>query len=267
MVDITKHETSDIIESQVSRIVNFLDNLGLPSENIIAKNDEREIIGNNLTHYIQKLPANVKRNARYLSKFVVGAGFGLFDYALNSVWNEVVMSLRQKAIAYGIDIFFDAAIGGKLRDSYNKEEDLVGLKDSVLLDTSKKLELISETTHKKLFHILEMRNDIGISHPTNYLINAYELLGWLQTCVQDVLNDKPSESAIQVKAFIDNLKQYNTIIDDQTLKTIALQIKSLASYHCANILRTLFGIYVSPNSNAMLKKNISLLAPIVWGGK
>jgi hypothetical protein len=57
-------------------------------------------------------------------------------------------------------------------------------------------------------HILDMRNDIGISHPTNYTINAFELLGWLQTCIQDVLNDRPTEAALQVQAFIQNLKTY-----------------------------------------------------------
>ena len=55
-----------------------------------------------------------------------------------------------------------------------------------------------------------MRNDIGISHPTNYTINAFELLGWLQTCIQDVLNDKPTEAALQVQAFIQNLKSYTS---------------------------------------------------------
>jgi hypothetical protein len=144
--------------------------------------------------YIESLPVDVKREARYLSKFVVGAGIGLFDYSLNAIWNEVVLDLRKKAIAYGIDIFFDSAVGGKARDFYKTEEDLASLKDSVLLDTCRKLELIANTTYKKLKHILEMRNDIGISHPTNYSINAFELLGWLQTCVQDVLNDKPTEA-------------------------------------------------------------------------
>ncbi|ACB95131.1 hypothetical protein Bind_1498 [Beijerinckia indica subsp. indica ATCC 9039] len=37
------------------------------------------------------------------------------------------------------------------------------LKDAVLLDTCRKLKLISDTTYKKLKHILDMRNDIGIS--------------------------------------------------------------------------------------------------------
>ena len=50
--------------------------------------------------YLESLPAEVKSDAKYLSEFVVGAGFGLFDYALDSVWNEVVLTLHPKAEMY-----------------------------------------------------------------------------------------------------------------------------------------------------------------------
>ncbi len=264
MSDIQKYEGGELIERQVQKITEFLDTIGLPSDNIIAELDEREIIGQNLPQYIYNLPDEIKRDARYLSKFVVGAGFGLFDYALNSVWNEVVLSLRQKAITYGLEIFFDKAVGGNLRAAYKNENDLAGLKDNVMLNTCKKLELISETTYKKLAHILDMRNDIGISHPTNYTINAYELLGWLQTSVKDVISDKPSEAAIQVKAFIDNLKERTDTLDQETVDKIKPQIESLATHHNDSIIRTLFGIYVLPDTEQVLRKNISLISPVVW---
>jgi hypothetical protein len=264
MRDIKKFEDGELIEKQVQRITEFLDVIGLPSDNIIAEFSERDKIGKNLPQYIYDLPDDVKREARYLSKFVVGAGFGLFDYSLNSIWNEVVLSLRKKAIAYGIDIFFDKALGGNLRASFQKEEDLAGLKDNVLLQTCEKLELITDTTYKKLAHILDMRNDIGISHPTNYTINAFELLGWLQTCIQDVLKDQPSPAAIQVKAFIDNLKTNTTTLDQETLTKVSGKVKSLATHHCDSILRTIFGIFVTAATAQVVRKNISLIGPNIW---
>ena len=262
--ELKKYEDGHLIERQVQKITEFLSSIGLPSDNILADISERDIIGKNLPQYIYDLPDELKRDARYLSKFVVGAGFGLFDYALNSIWNEVVISLRQKAVTYGIEIFFDKAIGGALRSAYKKEEDLAGLKDTVLLTTCTKLELISDTTYRKLAHILDMRNDIGISHPTHYSINAFELLGWLQTCIQDVLKDQPSASAIQVKAFIDNLKTSPDTLDAATLANIKPQIESLATHHCDSIIRTIFGIYVTPDTEQVVRKNISLISPIVW---
>jgi hypothetical protein len=255
----------DLIDPQAQRVVDFLEQVGLPSDNIIAAQSERAIIGQNLQTYIESLPAEIKRDARYLSKFVVGAGFGLFDYSLNAIWNEVVIDLRKKAIAYGIDIFFDSAVGGgKARDFYKTDDDLASIKDAVLLDTCRKLELISDTTYKKLKHILEMRNDIGISHPTNYTINAFELLGWLQTCIQEVLTDRPTEAALQVQAFIKNLKTSTSPIDLTTQKTIESKVSQLASHHLASILRTTFGIFVSADTDIQVRKNISMIAPIIW---
>lgn len=266
MSDIIKKNThTDLIDPQAQRVVDFLQQIGLPSDNIIAEQSERAIIGQNLPTYIDSLPTEIKRDALYLSKFVVGAGFGLFDYSLNAIWNEVVLDLRKKAIAYGIDIFFDSAVGGgKAREFYKTDEDLASLKDAVLLDTCRKLELISDTTYKKLKHILDMRNDIGISHPTNYTINAFELLGWLQTCIQDVLNDRPTEAALQVQAFIKNLKTYTSPIDTATQKTIQNKVAELASHHLASIIRTTFGIYVSPDTDTQVRKNISIIAPAIW---
>jgi hypothetical protein len=264
MSELIHQEGSNLIHPQVQKIIDFLDNVGLPSDNIIADLSQREIIGKNLPEYIFNLPQELKQDARYLSKFVVGAGFGLFDYALNSVWNEVVLTLRQKAIAYGIDYFFDNAVGASVRASYQKEEDLAGIKDNTLLNTSKKLELISETTYKKLSHILDMRNDIGISHPTNATINAFELLGWLQNCVEDVIKDQPSPAALQIKGFIDNLKQRTDVIDQSTIDSISSQIKGLHTHHCDNIIRTLFGLFVNPSAEQILRKNISLFSEVVW---
>ncbi len=264
MSELSKVNPTDLVDPQAQLVVDFLERIGLPADNIIAEQSERAIIGQNLPAYIESLPVEIKRDARYLSKFVVGAGFGLFDYSLNAIWNEVVLDLRKKAITYGIDIFFDSAVGGKAREFYKSEDDLASLKDAVLLDTCRKLELISDTTYKKLKHILEMRNDIGISHPTNYTINAFELLGWLQTCIQDVLNDRPTDAALQVQAFIQNLKTYTSPIDATTQKTIEGKVIELASHHLASINRTTFGIYVSLDTDPQVRKNISLIAPAIW---
>lgn len=254
-----------IVDAQAQIIVDYLQSVGLPSENIIADLGERETMGANLTTYIEKLPPEVKNDARYLSKFVVGAGFGLFDYSLNAIWNEVIIDLRRKAVLYGLDIFFDAAVGGaKNRDMYSTEADLSALKDITLLDTCRKLELIADVTYAKLKHILDMRNNIGISHPNNYNINAFELLGWLHTCVQDVLNDRPSEAALQVQAFIGNLKKHTNPLDAATIKTIEQRIGELPTHLCGNILRTVFGLFASPDTDAGVRKNISLIAPRIW---
>ena len=129
MSDLVSKKSNDIIDPQAQMLVSFLSDMGLPSENIIADSEQRKLIGNNLDSLIRDLPPESKKNARYLSKFVVGAGFGLFDYSLNAIWNEVVTNLRQKAVLFGLDIFFDTAVGGsKAREFYQTEEHLASIK-------------------------------------------------------------------------------------------------------------------------------------------
>lgn len=140
MTDIVPTTPGELVDPQSQRIVEFFGSMGLPANNIIADLGQRKSIGTNLRAVIQGIPENQRRDARYLSKFVLGAGYRLFDYSLNAMWNEVVIVLRRKAVVYGLDICFDAAVGGsKNRDFYETEDDLPALKDIVLLDTSYKL--------------------------------------------------------------------------------------------------------------------------------
>lgn len=172
--------------------------------------------------------------------------------------------MRKKTSIYGIDLFFDAAVGGKNRELYKDENDLGGLKDSVLLDTCLKLELISDVVYRKLDYILTMRNEVGASHPNVESIGGFELLGWLQTCIKDVLQDQPSDSAIRIKSLVDNLKSKKNVIDDAALELIAAELKNLSRPHVHNLLITIFGIFVSPASEQVIRKNISKIAPFVW---
>jgi len=82
MNSLTTPSPNQLVDPQAQRIVDFLSAVGLPSDNIIAAQSERAIIGDDLPRYIDALPSDVKRDARYLSKFVVGTASGLFDYSL-----------------------------------------------------------------------------------------------------------------------------------------------------------------------------------------
>ncbi|MBT9097461.1 hypothetical protein KFZ76_07015 [Methylovulum psychrotolerans] len=253
-----------LLATDTTKFEEYLNYLGLPTDNIIAELSERQVIEQNLPKFIDSLPVEVKREARYLSKFVAGAAIGLFDASLNYVWNEVVLNLRRKAILYGLDMFFDNAVGGSRREQYITEEDLSGIKDNTLINTCRKLELISDIVYTKLNHILTMRNDIGASHPNSYSINGFELLGWLQTCVKDVLNDKPSESAIQIKSFIDNLKISTTVLDKTTIKSMERPLAELSLQNTDNLLNSIFGIYTSEKTGNVVRKNVALFAPYIW---
>ena len=261
--EITIHQER-LPSTDFSKFEEYLTMFNLPTDNIIASPEERIRIMKALPEFIDSLPIEIRQNARYLSKFIAGSAVGLFDAALNFVWNEVVLSLRQKVIIYGLDIFFDAAIGEALRDQYSNEEDLADIKDKTLLNTCLRLELISDIVYKKLSHILDMRSNIGASHPTTYSINSYELLGWLQTCITEVLRDETSTAAITIKSIIDNLKKRRTNIDQDSIDSFTNSIKDISTEMVGNLLITLFGIYVANNTDTIVRINILAIAPIVW---
>jgi len=256
--------TQQNVPANFEKFERYLQDLGLPIEGVLANVSEREIMGNNLPQFILSLSPEVRKNATYLSKFVAGTAIGLYDASLNYIWNEVVVNLRRKIIIYGLDIFYDSAVGGKLREFYSKEEDLSGIKDNTLLDTCRKLEIISDLVHKKLNYILMMRNDIGASHPNEYSINSFELLGWLQTCVTEVINDVPSEAAIAIKSLIENLKRTTDVLDSQVISQIENSVRNLSSTMTGNLIVTLFGLFTNENSSNILKQNIIKIAPEIW---
>ncbi|MDV2910615.1 hypothetical protein R0H03_01855 [Pediococcus acidilactici] len=243
---------------------NYLKNLGLPAERILASRDERNQISVSLPTIIERIPPEVRNKANYLSKFISSVAIGRFDSALNDLWNEVVTNLHNKICLYGIDIFFDSAIGDNLRDQYNDENDLKNIKDRVLLDTCVKLEIITDIVYQKLVHILNMRNNISSAHPNNGQIQPFELLGWLQTCTVEVISVEPSAGALEVKKFISNLRAKKSSFIQSDIVTIKESINNLSSMLCGNILKTIFGMFTDVKIEKVVKENILAIAPAIW---
>lgn len=260
--EITNTQSQNLIP--YSQFEKYLQNLGLPSEGVIASERERGMMARILPETIETLKPETKKGAVYLSKFVASAAIGLYDASLNYVWNEVIISLREKVKLYGLDLFFDAAVGGDVRESYSTEEDLLLIKDNTLIDACRKLEIISDVLHQKLKHILFMRNHIGASHPNTESIRTLELLGWLETCVNDIIADTPSEGAIFVQQLIINIKKEDLVISEARLEQIKDTLARQHSRIAGNLLLTLFSIFTRTNTSQSVRGNILKLAPIAW---
>lgn len=255
---------SDNLTPETLKFVQYLNTLQLPSDNIIAPTEQRLTVMNALPNLLSTIPEEDKRDATYLSKFVAASAIGLFDAALNYVWNEVIINIREKIVFYGLDTFYDNALSEKIRDEYKSERDLPGIKDRTLLDTCKKLEWISDIIYKKLCHILDMRNQIGASHPNFSTINPYELLGWLEVCVKDVINDKPSASAINVRQIIINIKARKIPLDSVTLNSLESSFKDLSTSTASTLLVSLFGIFVADSTDIQVRNNILAISKVLW---
>jgi hypothetical protein len=260
--DIIEYDEMELVAN--SNFENYLKMLGLPAESILATTAEKNQISGSIPIIIKSINPDIRKKANYLSKFISSVAIGRFDSALNDLWNEVVVNLHNKIIIYGIDIFYDSAIGGNLRDEYTDESDLNDVKDRVLLDTCLKLEIITDIVHQKLVHILNMRNNISSAHPNNGQIQPFELLGWLQTCTVEVISVEPSTGAIEVRKFINNLKTKSSKFTSMDISTIEDSIRGLSSTLCGNILNTIFGMYTDVRLDKLVKENILDISPIIW---
>ena len=78
------------------------------------------------------MPAEHRRGAVYMSKFMLAVSAGLFDAALNYLWDETIGELRKRIVAYDLNYFFDQAVTDpdKRRD-LREPTDLAKITDDV----------------------------------------------------------------------------------------------------------------------------------------
>ena len=87
--------------------VSFLQNLDLPSEGILVDLDERYRVIQMFPHVVTLIHPESRAVSPYLSKFIAACGAGLFDAALNFLWDETVLHLRNKVINFDLNYFYD----------------------------------------------------------------------------------------------------------------------------------------------------------------
>ena len=69
-------------------IVQYLDYLRLPSNNLFAPISERSKVFKNVEDVFTNIDAQNLPKSLYLSKFIAAVASGLFDAALNYLWDE-----------------------------------------------------------------------------------------------------------------------------------------------------------------------------------
>lgn len=260
-----KNETYSLDKTEKTNVFDdFLNELSLPTENVLSKISEREIVYSNIPTIVNSLSIDSKKNAIYLSRFAAAAYVGLFDAALNYVWDEVVLSLRKMIVDYGVDYFFDISVPTERRSNFKSKEDLIRIQDSTLLKTCFEMSIIDSILLKELNHILDMRNFISAAHPNTDSITGYQLLGYLDTSVKKVIELKFSDSVVQVQSIISKVKnenyQFSTLIESQLTEIC----NNLSIRSSNTLLQTMFGIYVDQSSTQLTREKSIKIAKAIW---
>ena len=206
-----KHVPTKLEEHQAMMTYVF-DKLNLPHKDIFVPTSERQIVFSNIENLLKTIDPSVRIEAYYISKFLAAISSGLFDAALNYIWDETIANLRKKILNYDLDYFFDQITTSPDKKSKFKEDDLDGISDQELIEGARKIELISEVGYKQLDLIRYMRNFASAAHPNQNELTAYQLMGWFDVIIKEVKTSKKQMQNIvlhmqQVTQAIQQLRQ------------------------------------------------------------
>ena len=241
----------------------YLFELGLPQENVLVPIAERKKVIMNLPSVIEQLALDKKNESVYLSKFVAAVGAGLFDAALNFVWDETVKALREKVALFDIEYFYSSTITDteKLK-KYKNKEDLVKLDDWELIKGCLHTGILSDLGYKHLDYIRDMRNWASAAHPNQNELTGLQIVSWLETCIKEVIGKAPSASAIEVKHLLHNIRNQSLNVSD--IAPIEEHLSLLPEDIVASFMRTIFGMYTDTQVSVSIRNNVKLVAKHAW---
>jgi len=236
---------------------------GLPTDNVLVELRERGTVLQNMPIITEFLTSEQRDNAHYISKFIASCSVGLFDAALNYLWNETIVNLRNKVARFDLEYFYDSALGNsKKRSEFKNEEDLVKLEDWELIRGCQETGIISDIGFKHLNHIRDMRNFASAAHPNHTQLTGFQLLGWLDTCIREVLGKEPSGPVLTIRTLLNNIRN-ETFTPRDSIPIIA-SIQTLPQDLVNSLLKALFGMYTDEKLDVNVRNNINLIAKAAW---
>lgn len=244
-------------------LVNFLEQHNLPAEGIFVGVPERINVFKNIEGVIAQVESKEKQQSLYLSKFIAGVASGLFDAALNYLWDETILQIRKRVVQYDLEYFYDNAVTGDKRKRLKDESDLLKVDDYDLIKGAKEIGLISELGFKHLEYINYMRNWASAAHPNQNEITGLQLISWLETCVKEVITLPISNITIQIKQLLAGIK--STTVSAKEAQEIAVFFTNLTQEQVNNLVSGFFGIYTKPDPDSQTLQNINRLLPLIWG--
>jgi hypothetical protein len=266
--DIITYQPGEIqkdVDSFTSVLTTYLKTLGLPTQGVLVNISERKRVLSNLPSVVESLDVNSCKNSIYISKFTAACSVGLFDAALNFLWDETIASLRQKAALIDLEYFFSSVVTDQNRRSkLQSAEDLEKLEDWELVRGCQLTGILSDIGFKHLDYIRDMRNWASAAHPNQNQLTGLQVVSWLETCIKEVIGKEPSGPVIQVRLLLQNIRSRELTSYD--VNPIISNIQKLPLEIVSSLLRTIFGMYTDSDMAASAKNNIKLIAKAVWNG-
>lgn len=248
-------------ESSVHRM---LDQFGLPTGRLFVSVNERASMVGNVDVVLAEVDPAIRAQSYYVSKMVAAATVGLFDAALNYLWDELVSALRLRVVGFDLAYFFDIAAGNNsdLRKSLRTDDDLSNIDDARLLRASLEIGLITDVGFSRLDHIRHMRNHASAAHPNQNDLTGLELVTFLQICIREVINTRPDTVTADTGRLLANIKK--AVLDRPAVNAAAAFFDQLPRDRADTLGNGLFGLYTAQGRTPVVADNVRLLWPRLW---
>lgn len=218
--------------------------LGIPRD-VLASDEEIQYAWQNLPREIKDIPNDIR--GELIARMCVAVSTGLFDGAINYIWNASILKLREDIRQFGLPVV------RQILQKKFEEKDLLDLQDSQLLDLCLKLNLISEDGFFFLGQCRSIRNNFSAAHPTMGKINDREFTTFLNRCVKYALSNTGIPRGVEIPAFITAIKA-SRYTDGQCMEWVE-RIRSTHEAQRELLFGTVHGIYCDPTSQEHARLN------------
>jgi hypothetical protein len=211
--------------------------LGIP-RSVLASDEDIEHAWRDLPRELREIPTELR--GELIARMCVAVSTGLFDGAMNYIWNAAILQLRTKIRNFGLPIV------AQILQSDFEEKHLLELQDSRLLELTLKLNLVNEDGFFFLDQCREVRNNFSAAHPTLGTVNDREFTTFLNRCVRYALADASSPRGVDIGSFISAVKgaRFNA-------NQCSVWVQRLNDTHDAQrqmLVGMAHGIYCDPNT-------------------
>ena len=239
---ITLPEVSRLTGTMLDQIT---DALGV-DRGVVALDDQIEEAWSRLPRLIRRIPTHLKDEK--IVKACIAIASGLFDSAINYVWNAAILELRQKIRRFGLHVV-PQILGDKSFD----ESSLLELRDAELLDLCLKLNLITDQDFFFLDQCRATRNSYSVAHPSSGDVDEDEVVNFISRCQRHALSSKQNPKGVDTKKLLDSVNASKFKRNQQE----EWQERLRATYDVQRelIFSMLHGIYCDPDSGEEARVN------------
>lgn len=236
--------------------------VGLPND-VLADVAQRGLLLAAVPASVAELDEAALARGAYVSKLIAAAAVGLFDAALNYLWDATVGELRRRVAGYDLHYFFEVAVSSpERRRRFTTADDLRWIDDIDLLRAARQVGLITHDAHLRLDHVRVMRNQASAAHPSVVTVTGGDLAEWLTVAIRDVVAAPVDPVTARIGALLAELRDHPLSIAERD--DAAEFFHGLPQDRVDALASGLLGVYVDQAAPPAARDNVLALWPALW---